>query len=665
MKLAFAIFRYFPFGGLQRDMLAIAQKAIKSGHQVTVFCGEWQGEKPAGIEVKIMSAPVLFNTAGIKRFVRGFEQVFQRNQFDLLVGFNKMPGLDVYFAGDSCFAQKAYEMRNFLYRLTPRSRLYLDYEKAVFGDESNTHILSLVAAEQKYFSRYYGIAPERVHTLPPGILREQVECKNPAAAQVRIRQEFNINADERIILCLGSGFKTKGLDRSIEAFSLLQQLTAEPTVLLVVGADKPDVFLAQAKHLGVADKVLFVGGRTDIADILHSVDVLLHPAYRELAGNVILEAMLTGCPVVVTDVCGYAQYVVSEQMGEVVNAPYDTPQITQKLLNLLAVKKSIWHERGEHFAETADVFSRASQAVELMEKLAARERKNTVMHCTSNGFVILRNEIVGHWAAQQYNLSISAVKSIFDRIKSLAGSVVREMPDRQTLRFEIAGRGYYRKWHRGVGWREIIKNLLQCRLPVIGAKNEWVALNKLQALNIPSLTPVAYGEQGKNPATKQSFIVTRELTNVMQLDHYFEQHNPSFAQKRLLIENVAVVVRELHAAGINHRDLYLCHFMLNNASLVAYNKPCLYLIDLHRAQCRIQVPLRWQVKDLGALYFSILNLGFTRADVLRFLRVYFADELRNIFISKSLFLTRVMKRAMKTYKRDFGHIPHIHRFIKG
>jgi UDP-glucose:(heptosyl)LPS alpha-1,3-glucosyltransferase len=51
MKLAIVIFRYFPFGGLQRDMLAIAQAAHSAGHQVSIFCGDWQGEKIPGIEV--------------------------------------------------------------------------------------------------------------------------------------------------------------------------------------------------------------------------------------------------------------------------------------------------------------------------------------------------------------------------------------------------------------------------------------------------------------------------------------------------------------------------------------------------------------------------------------------------------------------------------------
>jgi len=660
MKLAFAIFRYFPFGGLQRDMLAIAHEAIKCGHQVTIFCGEWLGDKPEGIEVSVVSSSVLFNTAGIKQFVRGFEQVFQRNQFDLLLGFNKMPGLDVYFAGDSCFAQKTYEERHFLYRLTPRARLYLDYERAVFGDESHTHILSLVAAEHKHYARYYGTEPTRIHALPPGIARTQIECAHPELAAARIRSELKIAANARIILCLGSGFKTKGLDRSIAAFALLRKMTDQPLVLLVVGADNPNKFQKQASALGVADSVLFLGGRTDIADILHSVDVLLHPAYRELAGNVIVEALLTGCPVVTTDVCGYAHYVVDQHMGAVVGAPYDISYIAKAVLDVLTVNKSVWCERGKMFATTAQVFSRATQAIKIIENIAVGAYSLAMVQRSSNELVILRDEVIERWS------TFIQDHSLFDKVKNLVGEVARVMPDRQTLRFEMAGQGFYRKWHHGIGWKEVVKNLLNLRLPILGAKNEWAALNKLQALNIPSLAPVAYGRRGKNPACQQSFIVTRELTNVMQVDHYFEHCQPSVNHKRCIIKKVASIARELHAAGINHRDFYLCHFMVDKQTLLlATGSPSVYLIDLHRAQCRVSVPLRWQVKDLGALYYSVFNLDFSRRDICCFLKVYFNDSLRDLCKKNLPLLKAAQRRAIKIYVRDFGHVPVLHFGLKG
>jgi len=653
MRLAFAIFRYFPFGGLQRDMLAMAQEAQARGHHVTIFCGEWSGDKPKKIDVVVIESQLLFDRSGVKSFIQGFEKSFQRNNFDLLVGFNKMPGLDVYFAGDSCFAQKAYEERNFLYRLTSRARLYLNYEKAVFGDESQTHILSIADAERKYFARYYATAPERFHSLPPGISRSQFHCENPQAARKKLRAEWRADENIHIVVCVGSGFKTKGLDRSIAAFAELQTQLSSKSLLVVVGADNSKHYLLQAQQLGVSNQVMFLGGRKDIADIFQAADVLLHPAYRELAGNVILEAMLAGKPVITTDVCGFAHYVSEQQMGVVISAPYDHKKCVDALVDVLHTDKSIWEKRAQQFALTADLFSRQARAIDVLESLAAHSQSSVseLVVDTAQHKVILRDEFVSQWSG----------KDVFALVQNLSGPIARELADRQTLRFELEGQGYYRKLHRGVGWKEIIKNLSQLRLPVLGAKNEWLALNKLRALGVASLEPVAYGEQKANPATKKSFIVTRELTGVVQLDHYFQQNTVPSREKRMLLEKVAHVARELHIVGINHRDFYLCHFMLDVESIAQWHKqgsgPHLYIVDLHRAQIRQQVPRRWLIKDLSGLYFSSLNLGFTRYDYFRFMRAYWQLPLKDIFFQHSGLLDAIVVRSVKTYKRDFGVMP--------
>ncbi len=654
MKLALVIFRYFPFGGLQRDMLAIAQAAQTKGHQVSIFCGDWQGEKISGIDIIEIKNAGFFNIAGVKNFVTAFQQQFQRDQFDLLVGFNKMPGLDVYFAGDSCFAHKAYSERNWVYRLAPRSRLYLAYERAVFSEENATQILSLVANEQTLFARYYATQPERFYALPPGISARHLTCSNPRAARNTLCHELGVTPDTKIIVCLGSGYKTKGVDISINAFAELTKIMAAKIALVIVGKDDPYTYRQQAMQAGVDSNVFFLGPRSPVGDLLHAADLLLHPARKELAGNVILEAMLCGVPVVASTHCGYAHYVVEQQMGELIPAKASPTAIAELVAAMLAVDAGVWRERGELFARTSDVFSRPEVAVVALEKIASRKKNYapvfTPGQTLTDRTVIVRDELSDEWTGQD----------VFTLMENMQGKIAREMKDRQTLRFEINGRGYYRKWHRGVGWREIFKNLLQLRLPVLGATNEWKALNKLRALNIPSLIPLAYGVRGKNPARQQSFIVTRELADVVQLDHYFEQNSVAIKPRLLILKQLALMVRALHEAGINHRDLYLCHFMLKPESLVAGNNPEIYLIDLHRAQCRVQVPRRWQIKDLAALYYSSLNLGFNRRDSLRFLKIYFDCPLRDILENNASLLKQVQQRALKIYWRDFGHAPASH-----
>jgi UDP-glucose:(heptosyl)LPS alpha-1,3-glucosyltransferase len=651
MKLAVVIFRYFPFGGLQRDMLAIAQEARRRGHQVTVFCGAWQGEKIPGIDVVIINGKGFLNVAGVSRFVKAFQQEFQRDQFDLLVGFNKMPGLDVYFCGDSCFAKKAYEERGFFYRLTPRARLYLNYEKAVYSHLSSTQILEIATDERAAFAKYYATPVERQYLLPPGVdQRLKLETVQRAAARQKIRQELALADNEKLILCVGSGFKTKGLDRSIRAFAALQQKMPS-AVLAVVGNGNARAFQRLSNRLGVGSSVKFLGGRNDMAAIYAAGDLLLHPAYKEVAGNVLLEAMLCDVPVLATAVCGYAHYIETYALGELLDAPDDAIAVANQMEKVLATDAQHWLCQAEFFAGNSDIFSRPARAVDQIETIFHRGSVPSVLRLEDN--IVLCDELITAWQG----------KDIFQLMENIQGQVAREMPDRQTLRFEFSGRTYYRKWHRGVGWWEIIKNILQLRMPVLGADNEWEALNKLRALNIPSLLPVAYGKRGISPAHQQSFIVTRELAGVVQLDHYFEQHSVAIKPRRQIIGKVARMVRALHSAGINHRDLYLCHFMLRPESVGAVTGPDIYLVDLHRAQCRALVPHRWRVKDLAALYFSTLNLDLNLRDYLFFLQCYFDRPLRAILRQDKRLLEQLQRRAIKMYRRDFGHAPGAIKFF--
>lgn len=220
--------------------------------------------------------------------------------------------------------------------------------------------------------------------------------------------------------------------------------------------------------------------------------------------------------------------------------------------------------------------------------------------------------------------------------------------NRRTLRFEVAGKGYFLKLHWGVGWQEILKNLLSLRLPVIGAANEWRAIQRLEALGVETMRLAAYGKEGWNPATQRSFVVTRELENTISLEDYcrdWARHPPPFAHKQRLLRRVAAMTRELHQNGVNHRDLYICHFLLRLPWDGREENLHLYLIDLHRVQLRNHVPRRWRAKDVGSLLFSASHIGLTRRDVWRFLREYYQQPLRQIFREQEAFLRAVEKRS--------------------
>lgn len=256
--------------------------------------------------------------------------------------------------------------------------------------------------------------------------------------------------------------------------------------------------------------------------------------------------------------------------------------------------------------------------------------------------------------------SLWAGQDAFAAAEALEGRVVRAMDGRRTFRTEVAGRGYFVKIHRGVGWGEIFKNLLSGRLPILGAANEWHATRKLTELGVDTLHAVAFGERGGNPARQHSFIITEELTPIISLENYtrhWREAPPEPALKRALVGRVATMARRMHEGGVNHRDLYICHFLLHLDPPPSPATLRISLVDLHRAQIRRRTPRRWRDKDLAALHFSSLDIGLTARDRLRFLRTYFAQPLRDILREQTVLfahLEREAERLRQRYLKKFA-----------
>lgn len=250
--------------------------------------------------------------------------------------------------------------------------------------------------------------------------------------------------------------------------------------------------------------------------------------------------------------------------------------------------------------------------------------------------------------------SLWAGRDPFEAVEQLEGEIFRELEGRRTLRTEVEGRGYFVKIHRGIGWGEIVKNLTTAKLPVLGAGQEWRAIRRLHEVGVPTMTAVGYGERGSNPATQHSFIITEELAPTISLEDYsadWLQNPPEPRLKRALIDEVARMTGTMHRAGVNHRDCYICHFLLHTDKPVTATDFRLSLIDLHRAQVRETIPRRWRDKDLAGLYFSVLGIGLTRRDTLRFLRAYFQKPLREILSSEARLLTDLQHKAAKLLAR--------------
>ena len=231
--------------------------------------------------------------------------------------------------------------------------------------------------------------------------------------------------------------------------------------------------------------------------------------------------------------------------------------------------------------------------------------------------------------------------------ESAEGEVFREVKGRSTLRVHLGGRPYFLKRHRGVGWLEILKNWMVGKRPVLGAENEYRACRHLAAQSLSAPRVAAFASEGGNPARRRSFVLCGELSGYDSLEAVAAQwvhQPPSGLARRRLIVAVARFVRRLHEAGVAHRDLYICHLMLDRRKW-AQGEARLAVLDLHRARLQPQLSAYWRKRDLAALLFSTLDLGLPASSRLRFLRIYTGRPLREVFAQEPRFWQTVARRA--------------------
>lgn len=368
MIVAFCLYKYFPFGGLQRDFMRIAQTVAARGHQVRVYTQVWEGECPDAFELILVPVKSHTNHGRNAEYYTWVQNHLREHPVARVVGFNKMPGLDVYYAADVCYAEKVAQEKGFFYRLTSRYRHYAAFERATFEHGKQTQLLMLTDKQIADFQKHYQTEAERFHILPPGIYPDRKYSQQIPNARQVYRQKNGLTESQNVLLQVGSDFTRKGVDRTLFAIASLPESLRHNTQLFIVGQDKPGKFAALAEKYGIQRNVHFFSGRNDVAELMAAADLLLHPAYQEAAGIVLLEAVTAGLPVLTTGVCGYAHYIADANCGTVIEEPFRQDALNEILLKALTqpALRAAWAENARNYADTQDLYSLAEKAADII-----------------------------------------------------------------------------------------------------------------------------------------------------------------------------------------------------------------------------------------------------------------------------------------------------------
>jgi glycosyltransferase involved in cell wall biosynthesis len=178
-----------------------------------------------------------------------------------------------------------------------------------------------------------GVDPSRVHVVYYGGDPDTFSLVTPqerAAAKIRL----SCSADRPLVGFVGAlGDRRKAFDTVFTAWCALCRRSDWDADLVVVGrgAQLP-AWRRRAREAGVANRIRFMGFRTDVPEILAALDALVHPARYEAYGLSVREALCRGVPAIVSASAGVAEHYPSELGRLLIADPDDPAELEAKLM---------------------------------------------------------------------------------------------------------------------------------------------------------------------------------------------------------------------------------------------------------------------------------------------------------------------------------------------
>ena len=339
MKIALVHRRLDLKGGTERDLYLTAEGLRDLGHEVHLFCSEFAVQVPAGVIAHRVPVIPFGRTARLWSFAFNGSRTAASAKCDVTVGFGRILKQDVLRCGGGSHRNFLKQLgagggwrRRAWQQLSIYHRGVLSVERRQYGVGGFKEIIAVSAKVKGDLMRTYSIPEHRIRVLYNGVDPIRFNPERREKARVVIRDQWGIPRAAPVVLFIGSGFQRKGLDRLL---SIWQSPRLQNTWLLVVGDDARMARYKKLAETAGQGRVVFTGRQTDAASYYAAADLMALPAAQEAFGNVVLEALSSGVPVLVSSEVGAAEVLSGALLQGIVEKPDDPVELEAKIVALL------------------------------------------------------------------------------------------------------------------------------------------------------------------------------------------------------------------------------------------------------------------------------------------------------------------------------------------
>lgn len=353
MKIGLAHKRLELRGGTEWVLYRTAEGLRDRGHEIHLFCQQFRIPPPPGVFAHYVPGFSRPRTLRALTFAMIAPKIIAKHNCDIVMSFDRILTQDIIRSGGGprkMLLEKMKEhagiVRRLWYSISLYNRLVMYIENLQIKGNKSGKIIAVSEQTKREFMKLYDIREEQTVVIHNGVDAIRFNPQRRLNEGKKLRKDLNVPSDAPVVLFVGTGFRRKGLQRLL---GLWEQDQLPGVYLLIVGNDAR--LSSYRRRWSRKSEVIFAGPQGNVEDYYSCADLLVLPAIQEAFGNVVLEAMASGLPVLTAAGVGAMEVFNGVLRDGILSNPDDPVELKTKILRMM--DRAHWSFLAREARETA------------------------------------------------------------------------------------------------------------------------------------------------------------------------------------------------------------------------------------------------------------------------------------------------------------------------